>query len=74
MATVRDSLGAGLTGPKRPRKRAGAVAAEHHPKSPTASVEALRKLAGVVALKRPVPDRHFLDESSSPPVEARAGD
>jgi hypothetical protein len=38
---------------------------QHHPKAPHASLDKLRRLSGVVALNRPVADRHLLDETDA---------
>jgi hypothetical protein len=34
----------------------------YHPRSPDASLEELRRLAGIIKLNGPVPSRKFLDE------------
>jgi hypothetical protein len=47
---------------------------QHHPKDPHASLDKLRRLSGVVALKRPVADRHLLDETDVEPPATRARD
>src|SRR5262249_51299512 len=39
---------------------------ERHPKSPDANPEKLRSLAGIIALKGPVPSTRFLDEDEPP--------
>ena len=45
----------------------------HHPKVPGASIETLRRLAGIVALTRPVPDTSMFDDEPDevPPPRAR---
>jgi hypothetical protein len=46
----------------------------HHPKAPGASIEALRRLSGVVALTRPVPDVSMFDEEPDEVPLSRARD
>ena len=35
----------------------------HHPRSPDASPETLRQLAGIISLTGPVPSKKFLEEN-----------
>jgi hypothetical protein len=48
--------------------------AQYHPKSPGASLKRLRELAGVIALKGPVPSTKFLEEAEAEPPTERARD
>ena len=47
---------------------------EHHPKAPDASVEQIRKLAGIVRLTRPVPTVEGLDVLRTDRPAGRARD
>jgi hypothetical protein len=45
-----------------------------HPKAADASLEQLRRLAGIVALRHPVPTPPLWDDEEPAPTTERAGD
>jgi hypothetical protein len=64
----RDEMGPKPPGPRRK----GDI--HYHPKSPDASVERLRELAGILTLNQPVPFTRFLDDEYPDESTERARD
>jgi hypothetical protein len=46
----------------------------HHPKAADASLEQLRRLAGIVVLRHPVPTPPLWDDDETPPATECASD
>ena len=46
----------------------------HHPKSPGAGPEQLRRLAGIIELQGPVPSTKFLDDALAEQAARHAGE
>ena len=49
-------------------------AVEHHPRSPDASLERLRALAGIVTIPGPLPSTKFLDDATEGESAAAPGE